>query len=169
MNIVLIDPTTKFHSLRALNAWGRMVQDTAPCSLREIVLTIVIRVIIGCNLVGYLQVFAEHDVVRYVLIGLCIIRKFEEQWLVEGATLFVEHADLGVVVVEEGEFGLHRSSNEMNIALGWEINRFVLEYIRFLRSFFPSVVIDRERMEGTDVVPAGTECIISITGETTDV
>lgn len=169
MNVALVDKPAKLHVLRARNTWDIEVEYTAPCSLREIEHTIVIGIRIVSNLVGEFQVFTKHDIVRFVLVRHGVVREVEEQRSVERSTLFMEHADLRVIVVKEGIFGLHGISNEFNIANCRVVDRPILEHIWFLIGCCPSPVVEGEWVEGSDVVPAGADVVISVKTEAADV
>lgn len=112
---------------------------------------------------------AKHDVLRFVFVRVGVVREVEEQRPVESSTLFVEHADLRVVVVEEGVFGLHGISNEINIANCRGDECPILEHIRLLIGRCPTPVVEGEGVEGSNVVPAGAQVVISVKAEAANV
>lgn len=114
--------------------------------------------------------FAEHNIQSDVFVRLRIITEVEEQWPVEWTTILMKHADLSVVVIQQGIFHLHSSSNVIQyqiLRVFW--NKGSIVYVWFLGRGAESVVVSGEWIESSDLVPADAELHSSVATETADI
>jgi len=129
VSVVLIDSRWQSLDGWTSDAATRFVENTAPDTIREVVVSFCDSLIL-CALERGLHAASKHDVVSLVQVSIWIFWEIEEHWSVEGTATLRDHAHFSVVVWNESQLGLHCVSNHVSVANTSQ--RVVIKHIRLL-------------------------------------